>query len=185
MLNKKQKKKKKQCATQKSIIPRAISELPVTDAWESEMIQGIQMGCFIRCVNSNDYHLMMFLLDTWALGIKDSYLRRLSYEGYERAIEGAPQFHRVEAGQLKLLVQDTATFGKKNGIEPIGSYKKMLPFMANIDSHDSEPHSVEFGKDGRVVYVANSENETPKEIKNRLASLEKTLGHDNFSYYKT
>ena len=147
------------------------------------MVQGIQMGCFVRRINADDYHVMMYLLDTWALGVKDSYVRRWGLIDYEENSEQSLKFQRVEPGCLKLFIKDSAAFGVKNGIEPIGQYSKMLPYLVSIETEGAELPNIEFGDNGQVVYIANVENETSKEIEQRRFRLKETLGYGNFDFF--
>jgi hypothetical protein len=182
-LKKKQKQQKKKSKKMKLIQPSCVANFPVMSAWVSAMVQGIQMGCFVRRISADDYHVMMYLLDTWALGVKDSYVQLWSLIDYEKIIEQSPNFQRVEPGYLKLFIKESAAFGVKNGIEPIGKYSKMLPYLENIETEAAEQPNIEFGDNGRVVYIANVENETSKEIEQRLFRLKETLGDGNFDFF--
>lgn len=182
LLKKQLKKQKKQKTKQSSVTPKAFYELPVFAAWETEFIQGIVSVCFARRITASEYHLSMYLLDTWALGVKDAYMRRCSYEEYDNNIESSHRYNRAEPGRLKQLILDTVSFGSENGFTPAGDYQKMLPFLNRVSTEGSESHDISFGDNGKVVYIANPEIETTKEIKERLVTLTETLGSEEFHF---
>lgn len=181
LLKKKQKQQKKQRAKNKAVPSKPIHELPIVAAWETECARGMMSICFARRLSNGDYHLCMYLLDLWALGVKDAYIRKASFEQYEELTERSHRFSRAEPGRLKQLLLDTVAFGRQNGFEPGGDYAKMRPFINGISTEGAEPHGMRFGDKGKVVYIANPETESAKEVKTRIATLEKTLGAGNFT----
>ncbi len=178
----KQKKKEKQRSKQQTVTPIAVHELPVISAWESDAHDGAISICFARQITSIQYHISMYLLDIWSLGVKDAYMRKVPFEQYKELVEDSHYYKRAEAGRLKKLLLDAVAFGRKNGFEPCGDYIKMKPFIKGISTENSSPHGMTFGKDGEVFYIANPETETVKQIKTRMATLEKTLGMGNFHF---
>lgn len=182
LLKKKQKRQKKQQKRHKTLVPKALYELPIVAAWETECVKGMISICFVRPINNTDYHLAMYLIDLWSLGVKDAYTGKVSYEQYKELTEYSRRFNRAEPGRLKRLLLDAVAFGRENGFEPGGDYAKMCHFIKAISTKDAQPHGMTFGNDGEVTYVANPESESAKEIKTRLATLEKTLGAGNFHF---
>jgi len=188
LLKKKQQKKSKQQGKQKSHKGSfsANSRFPVCAAWMSKPNESKKSGIcaitFVRKTGINDYLIVCYLVDLFCLGVKDAFLRQMDHTDYHELFEAEHSLQREEPGKLKKLLQTAIQFGRQNGFEPGGDYKKLLPYISNINTNDSEEPDIQFGKKGKVVYMANPKTESKAQIQQRLQTLRKTLGPEGFTF---
>jgi hypothetical protein len=180
-LKKKANKQKKRMSKNKTNVPVKISQLPIIESWQSDTVDGMTSICFARRISSLEYHISMYLLDTWALGVKDSFMQRVSFERYEQMMITSQRYKKADSGTLKSLIIDTVDFGHDNGFEPYGEYEKMLPYVSMISTVDSKSHDISFGDNGVVKYIPFPD-ESHVLVKKRLQTLDDKLGQGNYEF---
>jgi len=180
-LKKKANKQKKRMSKNKTNAPVKISQLPIIESWQSDSIDGMTSVCFARRISSLEYHISMYLLDIWALGVKDSFMQRISFEQYQQMMITSQRYTKVDSRTLKSLILDTVDFGRDNGFEPYGEYEKMLPYILRIPTVDSESHDTSFGDNGVVKYIPYPDEDHVL-VKKRLQTLDDKLGQGNYEF---
>ena len=127
-----------------------------------------------------------FLVDTYCLGIKNTFFSVTAEKKYRDHIEKLEQNEEMEtihpSCALK-LVEKAVDYARDLGFEPHPDYRFTRKIFGDIES-DACPRRFEFGKDGKPFYVSGP-YETPEEILKIINTLDRTRGKDNFHYLTT
>lgn len=149
------------------------------DAFE----RGTSMVILTREAKEGGLVLAGFLVDVHCLGVKDVLFRlsdRAEVEDIVAAMEEQAPFTTVDPSYARKLLRDCVAYARSLGIEPHPDYAatELLFGGASADGCDA---SFVFGYEGKPLYVPGPDD-TPAEIRRRLAQLRRRLGEDGFAF---
>jgi hypothetical protein len=148
------------------------------------------VGCFVHGQDGmhsvmairqsrSDAVAAVFLVDSYCLGIKESFLIR-SFD-LEAFYERTPESDSIKVSPEHALkfVEDAVAYGRSIGFEPSGEYAVAKLLFGDTDSAACLETFV-FGKDGKPSYISDKNDSRPKQ---RLIfdTLSK-LGDGNFDF---
>ncbi len=121
-----------------------------------------------------------YLVDTWCLGVKNAlgprYVRLLEFEALRRQCfrlwESDGIAVPLESAQH--LVLGAVEYARSLGFEPHPDFTRARPALGPWHG----PSAITFGKDGKPFYI-NGRYDDPQAV---LATLERSVGHDNFDF---
>jgi hypothetical protein len=123
-----------------------------------------------------------FLLDTFCLGVKESFLHTDLDErevgAMIAAMEESVSLHAVEPGYARNLVHEAVAYARSVGIAPHKDYGAVEALFGNVIA-DAGNAVFLFGIDGKPVYIP-AEEDTPAQIRRRVDALRKKVGEDGF-----
>lgn len=170
----------KQCSPQEYIRSRA-RMLPLGDCYVSSDWKecGEALACVVRLHPQYTYTVGVYLIDTFCLGVKDSYwyfsIDELSFrELLERF--NTHGFSKVPYEEVHNLIYGAVAFAEEGGISPHESFR-LTQYLLEEDTDDIPLIEYDFGKDGKHFLCANSR----MELSECLPKLQKALG-DDFMY---
>lgn len=148
-----------------------VAECVILDKWEEVGITPILVA---RQHVSGNYTVGVYLIDTWCLGVKDSYFRfNMEKEEYEQMKNGAFKYDYVTISynEAHNIIYGAIDFAEEIGIHPDKSFG-ITRFLLEEDTEDIPLIEYEYGKDGEPFLLANTELEADK----YLSAIEKN-GH--------
>lgn len=102
--------------------------------------------------------MAMFLLDTYCLGVKDSFFRlRLEEEELEEMLDSAPNLRECSYNEAHNWVYGAIAWAEEAGIEPDKSFA-VTQYMLEEDNDDIPLIEYEFGRDGKHLLMAPAQN---------------------------
>lgn len=122
------------------------------------------------------YTVGFYLVDTYCIGVKDSFYRfNLDEDEYEEMMEQMQEhgMEEVSYNEAHNLVWGAVAFAEEAGIKPDKSFE-LTQYVLEEDTDDVPLIEYEFGKDGNHFLVANSKFELSK----YLPTMRKVLGDD-------
>lgn len=145
--------------------------------------RGNSMVILTRRGEGDGLMMAAFLLDVHCLGVKDVLFRQSDTEEVEAviaAMEDDAPFLPVDPSYARKLLRDCVAYARSLGIEPHPDYAatELLFGSASADACDV---SFAFGHEGKPLYVPGPDD-TPAEIRRRLAQLRRRLGEDGFEF---
>ncbi|HEX3971523.1 MAG TPA: hypothetical protein VHX19_09370 [Stellaceae bacterium] len=134
-----------------------------------------------RGAPSDGFIVASFLVDTFCLGVKDSFLHHdLDERDVESLIattEMAAPLEPVAPSYARKLLHEAVAYSRSNGIPPHQDFAAIDALFG--DAAADATATFQFGYEGRPLYLP-SEDETPAQVRRRLDALTKTLGKDGF-----
>ena len=122
--------------------------------------------------------LAHFLVDTFCVGVKDSFYRlRLEDYEVEDMIAMIPYLRECSYVEAHNRIWGAVDFAREAGIEPDKSFN-LTQYMLEEDTDDVPLIEYEYGKDGQHFLVCKSNLEASR----YLPLLKKNLGEGNFKY---
>lgn len=122
--------------------------------------------------------MAMYLVDTYCIGVKDSFFRlRLEEDELEEMLDRAPDIRECSYEEAHNWVYGAIAWAEEAGIEPDKSFA-VTKYMLEEDSDDIPLIEYEFGRDGKHLLMANSNLEASRYI----PLLKKNLGEGNFAF---
>lgn len=120
----------------------------------------------------------IYLVDTYCLGVKDSFFRlRLEEEELEEMLDSAPNLRECSYNEAHNWVYGAIAWAEEAGIEPDKSFA-VTQYMLEEDTDDIPLIEYEFGRAGKHLLMANSNLEASR----YLPLLKKNLGEGNFTF---
>jgi hypothetical protein len=136
----------------------------------------------VRGTPRDGFTLGSFLLDSYCLGVKDSFLHSgLLEREVETIIAGADEtapLEAVEPGYAGKLLHETVAYARSIGIEPHPDYGVTEALFGDVVA-DAGNASFRFGCEGRLLYLPGP-TETVAQIRRRVEALCKAVGEDGF-----
>ncbi len=122
--------------------------------------------------------MAIYLVDTFCIGVKDSFFRlRLDEEELEAMLDRAPGIRECSYEEAHNWVYGAVAWAEEAGIEPDKSFD-VTQFMLEEDTDDIPLIEYEFGRDGKHLLMANNNLEANR----YLPLLKKNLGEGNFMF---
>lgn len=192
MANKKKNKKKSpQKAAPQNMSPRQyvqsgrartleIFECLVSADWQEV---GISTVIVARQHKTGNITWGTYLLDTFCLGVKDTSaaFNRLEddYEGYKNHIARIhPVMLPIDYAMAHNLVFGAAAYGATLGFKPHKEWADSQFILLPANSPEVEKMAIEFGKDGKPLYISGPYDNAGK----ILAQLNASVGEGNYTY---
>ena len=122
--------------------------------------------------------IAVYLIDTFCLGVKDSYFRlRLEEDELEELLDRAPAIRECSYEEAHNWVYGAISWAEEAGIDPHKSFN-VTQYMLEEDTDDIPLIEYDFGYKGKHLLVADS----TAEVNRYLPLLEKNLGEGNYDY---
>ncbi len=125
----------------------------------------------------------VFMIDTFCLGVKNTYAFYQPLETYERMVaqiqENQP-LYMVEPAYAKKLIEDAIAYARDLGFEPQEDYRMSRKTLHDVDSA-SCTETFTFGQNGKPFYIAGP-YESPIRSRAILATLERRCGPGGYEY---
>lgn len=124
-----------------------------SEIWDA----GVGSAYIVRQSPNGSLYVGCYLLDVWALGVKDAFVREIHPE----ALDFMLSRHSVtehKAPYVKALIEGAARYARTElGIEPRFD-EKSKRYIANI-RYSPEDYSFTFGRDGEPLVLIGSERD--------------------------
>ena len=144
---------------------------------------GIGTVFLTRQSPSGEIAMAAFLVDLFALGIKDVIFRHLEPSGFDDFIRNANEelpVRPIDPSFARKLVRDAAAYAASLGLRPYRGFAAVEPLFGDFRAEDCT-EEFRFGCDGRPRYVIGP-GESPAQITRRLGTLIDRLGPDGFDF---
>jgi len=151
------KQNKQQNFSPENYIKSSARSLPIDKCYINENWQEIGLASIvvIRKHNSGKYTIGIYLVDTFALGTKDSFYKfHISQEEVEEIVEKVNQAKMVEESYVLVhnIIYGANAFAEDNGFKVCKEFKT-TQYILEEDTEDIELIDMEFGKDGEPFLI--------------------------------
>lgn len=129
---------------------------PIQHCLVSRELFGIGMGMVVLARGATPYGLTMatFLLDTFALGLKDVFIRSLSGREFAEHVDHMSVnsvMDPADPGYARKLLHDLVAWSRTLGYNPHRDYARIEPIFATVDA--ARDVEFPFGLDGKPVLL--------------------------------
>jgi hypothetical protein len=157
---------------------RLAAALPIQRCLLSQTLFEVGMGTLIVARGATPYDLTVagFLLDTYALGVKDSFLIPLSGQElneYLHSTSDSVPMGPVDPGYARKLLHDLVSWAREAGFAPHRDYPKLEPIFGSVTPAPDAQYR--FGYEGKPMLMADLSE--ADEMLDALG-LELTIGAD-------
>lgn len=142
---------------------------------------GMTSVILARVTETGGMAVAAFLIDTFALGIKDVVFRPMEpsdFDDFLAEAQAAAPLTPVDPSHARKLVRSAAAYAASIGLRAPRGFASIELFFGNVRAEDCAKEFV-FGRDGKPFYVV-SPFETPEQVAKRLDRLSDRLGPDGF-----
>ncbi len=191
MANKKKAKKKAPAKPQQQASPKnyilsgRARALPIAECWISSdwKEQGLVTIVVARQHTTGNMTFGIYLLDIYCLGLKNTnaIFSKPHYE-YEELLEN--MYSRHEDGRERIdyvlahnIIYGAIAYAEDLGFKPEKDWS-LSQFILEEDTDDIELIEVEFGKDGKPLFISGPYDN----VNAIIAKLNKSVGADNYHY---
>jgi hypothetical protein len=138
---------------------RLASATPIQHCLLSEELFTTGMGMLVLARGATPHNLTMatFLLDTFALGVKDVFLRSLGrhdFTDYVESMSIATPMAPVEPAYARKLLHDLVAWSHGLKIHPHPDYARIEPLFGTTDTATCDAEFT-FGQDGKPLLIAD------------------------------
>ncbi len=164
----------------------AAVKAPIADVFVPQSLfqQGMGSVWFSRRMADGRYAVSVFLIDAYCLGVKNALNALVQPDDYARRLEtmrrSSPDYTREHPAYARKLVERAAAYAKDLGFDPHPDYKLARLIFGDVDASTC-PAGFTFGREGKPFFFSGP-NDTPKDQKRILQTLEKRCGPDGFDY---
>jgi hypothetical protein len=136
---------------------RLASTAPIQHCLLSEGLFGTGMGILVLTRGATPYDVIMatFLLDTFAMGVKDVFLRPLGGRDLSEHLEQISfptPMAPVEPAYARKLLHDLTAWSQSQGFRPHRDYAKIESLFGAVDATASDA-AFAFGQDGKPLII--------------------------------
>ena len=134
-----------------------------------------------RTAPNGDIVMGVFLLDTFCLGVKNTFSRLLPPYEYDTMIAEMRKnelMQAVEPSYARKLVENSVEYAATLGFKPNPDYHKAKEIFGDIDASECTDQFA-FGKMGKPTYMPGP-TDSPLKRQQILATLEKNCGTGNY-----
>jgi hypothetical protein len=115
------------------------------------------MGTVVLARGNTPHYLAigMFLIDTWCLGVKDTFFRSVDAQGFETMIAGMDRMTpmaSVDPSYARKLLRDAAAWAASIGFAPHRDFAAIERLFGDV-SADASPATFQFGREGKSPNV--------------------------------
>ncbi len=146
-------------------------------------LHGIGTVILARATGFGEVAVAAFLVDTFCLGIKEAFFRRLDEDEFEAMMDGADAaspLSSCEPAFARKLLREAAAYARSIGFPPHPDFAAIERLFGEVDA-DASDTTFEFGLEGRPLYVPGP-TETGAQIRRRFSTLRARLGIDGFAF---
>ncbi len=123
---------------------------------------GLESFLFIRRGNDGRFLLVSFLVDTYCLGVKDTFARVMPGDLFatweEQRLDGGVVSHvSVPAPLVRKIVEESVAYARSIGIEPHRDYAMTSKIFGDVDASSCTEEFV-FGFNGKPYYVSGPDD---------------------------
>jgi hypothetical protein len=138
---------------------RLASTVPIQYCLLSEGLFGTGMGMLVVARGATPYNVTMatFLLDTFALGVKDVFLRSLGGQDFAAHMDRMSlltPMSEVDPAYARKLLRDLTAWSYRQGFNPHPGYAKIEPIFGTTDP-DGCDAAFEFGDGGKPLVIGD------------------------------
>ena len=155
-----------------------IFECLLNQDWQEKGLAHILLS---RKQSNNEFIIGVFLVDIHCLGLKNTFCNaNLPLEEYEQLkLRMAEESSLITCDPVlaNRIVYGAIEYARKLGFEPQKDFR-LSRFTLGEPSDADLPYNIEFGKDGKPLYIAGP-NDNDSRVIERLS---KTVGDGNFHY---
>jgi len=159
-----------------------IFECLVNPEWQN---QGFANIVIARSHTNGNITACFFLVDTFCLGIKDTFfLFNVTQTEYREKLGSRAELEDYVKISYELahnIVYAALEFAEEYGFKPAKDFTSTTQFMLEEDTDEIELIEIECGKNGKPLFVSGPNDDQAK-INKVLAQLERTAGPGNFDY---
>ncbi|EMI53708.1 hypothetical protein [Rhodopirellula sallentina] len=127
----------------------------ILNARMAEPKSGLATVLFARQAPNGHVAVVVFLVDTYCLGVKNVIAGYRSMTDYREMLEDLSEKHRLQErspGTLRGFIEGAVAFAGRFGLPPHADYRKVSPIWGDVESEPTGD-AFEFGRDGKPVYV--------------------------------
>jgi hypothetical protein len=164
---------------------QTIRNAPIREVYVSPLIFKKGLGPIVisRDLPSGEIAMGVFLVDSYCLGIKNTFLTICSlfkyYEGIEQMRESSG-LEPATASYARKMVEAAVEYAHDLGFKPQRDYRDAKIILGDIIADESLKEFT-FGKDGKPFYISGP-NDSHQRINHILTTLEINCGKDGFVY---
>lgn len=150
----------------------------INNGWEDAGIANVIVS---RKHTNGNSTLGVYLIDFRCLGIKDAYFKfNISEDDFDELVEliGGEEIDYIKAHNM---IYGAEAFANDCGFKPHKDWA-IAQFILEEDNENIPIIEIEFGEDGVPAYYVGP-NDSPARIKQILATLDKTVGRENYIFY--
>jgi hypothetical protein len=134
---------------------------PIRYCYINEGLFEIGMGTLVlaRGLTSDDLDVGVFLLDTFALGIKDVTFNQMDSEAIESYLDEPAETLRmvpIDPSKARKLLRELAAWSKGQGFTPHKEFAAVERIFGDVDA-DASDAVFQFGEGGKPVLVSELE----------------------------
>jgi hypothetical protein len=161
-----------------------VHECLINNDWESEGLANILIS---RSHTNGNFTVCTYLVDLKLLGVKDTlHIFNIDEEKYNELKETYyHQFTVVEPISYTLahnIIFGAVAFAEEFEFKPHKDFTSTTEFFLEEDDDNIELMDLEFGQDGKPLYI-NGPYDSPAKIDKILQQLERTAGSGNYEFH--
>jgi hypothetical protein len=170
-------------ATAPQVAAAAIS--PIHEALVPAKLFEVGVGnlVFSRLLPDGRIAMGAFLLDVYCLGIKYAYVAivdKVKYAMRRSSWSAAEDLQPMDPACFRKLVEGGVAYAQDLGFNPQADYAVASQIFGDVQVTDCSTRFT-YGCDGKPFYVSGP-RETPTQVRNIVAQLERRMGPGNFDY---
>ncbi len=161
---------------------RRAAALPLRDCLASETLFEIGTGIVIvtRGVSSRSFELATFLVDTYCLGVKDTFLRSIEGDDYDQYLDSIEASMArpvaIAPAEARKLLRDAAAWSSGFGFAQHKDYAVIDGIFGDVSAADSDA-VFEFGRDGKPFYLPGP-FDSSTQVRRVKEALQKRFGNE-------
>lgn len=164
---------------------RRMAGAPIHTCLISEALLDIGKGYLALARKAADGRMavVVFLLDTYCLGVKDVIVRvdeAREVGHFLEALRAAQPMVAIEPTRARKLLRDLVAWSRSIGLAPHADYAAAEPLFGDVPA-DASDESFSFGKDGKPFLIPGP-SDTPARIRKTIEALRRTVGDGGFDY---
>jgi hypothetical protein len=140
--------------------------------------QGMGWVLFSRLMPNGLVAVVLFLVDSYCLGVKNVIAQILPRASYDSKIIGKMRSdlsaRPAPPAEVRKFLEEVVAYSRRLGFAPHPEYERAMLLFGDIDARESDAR-FEFGKNGKPCYI-NGPNETPAQARQILATLNHSCG---------
>ena len=186
-MTKKNKGKVVQMLSPENYIRQKARTLPIDECWiNSEWKESAMANILVSRRHTNgNLTIGMYLVDLNCLGVKDAVYWFNNYEHEFRELlrqaGESMEMKKISYALAHNIIYAGIEFAEDYGFKPHVNFTAVAQYILEEDTEDIDLIEIEFGSDGKPVYVKGPlDNDT--KVAKVLAQLEKTAGQGNYTF---
>ncbi len=157
------------------------AQAPIQHCLVPETLFDRGIGTIILARGNTPHYLTLgvFLVDTWCLGIKDTYFRSIDAETFEMMIarlDDTTPMASVDPSYARKLLHDAAAWAESIGFAPHHDFAAIERLFGDVRA-DACDATFQFGREGKPLYVQGP-RESPAQVRLRRQRLCRNLGFE-------